>query len=254
MNDTFLNSANAPYVAELYSKFRNDPESVDTTWKDFFNNLNEDDYSVLKDFGGPEWKERPSSIIDKNYITKVIKSNANYNSEEFRISTLDSIRALRLIRAFRINGHLIADLDPLGISEREYPQELDYKSYGFIESDLEKEIFIDGSLGLEKDKLKNKKKLVVVGSPEHCPHSKIESIIEKLLSGENLPQSVEYLSQADQIAKTLAKTLSIKSGDILTPIEQQVLLDDFFGCKETSVSPFNRSIFISLEKSEIEKN
>ena len=155
MNDTFLNSANAPYVAELYSKFRNDPESVDTNWKDFFNNLNEDDYSVLKDFGGPEWKERPSSIIDKNYITKVIKSNANYNSEEFRISTLDSIRALRLIRAFRINGHLIADLDPLGISEREYPQELDYKSYGFIESDLEKEIFIDGSLGLEKGKLKN---------------------------------------------------------------------------------------------------
>ncbi len=155
MNDTFLNSANAPYVAELYSEFRNDPESVDTTWKDFFNNLNEDDYSVLKDFGGPEWKERPSSIIDKNYITKVIKSNANYNSEEFRISTLDSIRALRLIRAFRINGHLIADLDPLGISEREYPQELDYKSYGFIESDLEKEIFIDGSLGLEKGKLKN---------------------------------------------------------------------------------------------------
>ena len=155
MNDTFLNSANAPYVAELYSKFRNDPESVDITWKDFFNNLNEDDYSVLKDFGGPEWKERPSSIIDKNYITKVIKSNVNYNSEEFRISTLDSIRALRLIRAFRINGHLIADLDPLGISEREYPQELDYKSYGFIESDLEKEIFIDGSLGLEKGKLKN---------------------------------------------------------------------------------------------------
>ena len=155
MNDTFLNSANAPYVAELYSKFRNDPESVDTAWKDFFDNLNEDDYSVLKDFGGPEWKERPSSIIDKNYITKVIKSNANYNSEEFRISTLDSIRALRLIRAFRINGHLIADLDPLGISEREYPQELDYKSYGFIESDLEKEIFIDGSLGLEKGKLKN---------------------------------------------------------------------------------------------------
>ncbi len=154
MNDTFLNSANAPYVAELYSKFRNDPESVDTTWKDFFNNLNEDEYSVLKDFGGPKWKERPSNIIDKNYITKVIKSNANYNSEEFRILTLDSIRALRLIRAFRINGHLIADLDPLGISEREYPQELDYRSYGFNESDLEKEIFIDGSLGLEKCKLK----------------------------------------------------------------------------------------------------
>ena len=121
MNDTFLNSANAPYVAELYSKYRNNPESVDTTWKDFFNNLNEDDYSVLKDFGGPEWKERPSSIIDKNYLSKVIKSNANYNSEEFRISTLDSIRALRLIRAFRINGHLIADLDPVSYTHLTLP-------------------------------------------------------------------------------------------------------------------------------------
>ena len=48
MNDTFLNSANAPYVAELYSKFRNDPESVDTTWKDFFNNLNQSCDGVLQ--------------------------------------------------------------------------------------------------------------------------------------------------------------------------------------------------------------
>jgi 2-oxoglutarate dehydrogenase E1 component len=137
MNDNFLNSANAPYVAELFFKYRQDPNSVDKSGESFFNSLNEDDISVLGDFGGPEWKERPSSIIDKNYITKFIKSNANYNSEEFRISTLDSIRALRLIRAFRIKGHLIADLDPLGISERENPQELDYRSYGFDESNLE---------------------------------------------------------------------------------------------------------------------
>ena len=131
-----------------------------------------------------------------------------------------------------------------------FPLEVELNGQQIEEFNQNKEILL--ALGFQME-LKNKKKLVVVGSPEHCPHSKIESIIEKLLSGENLPQSVEYLSQADQIAKTLAKTLSIKSGDILTPIEQQVLLDDFFGCKETSVSPFNRSIFISLEKSEIEK-
>ena len=131
-----------------------------------------------------------------------------------------------------------------------FPLEVELNGQQIEEFNQNKEILL--ALGFQME-LKNKKKLVVVGSPEHCPHSKIESIIEKLLSGENLPQSVEYLSQADQIAKTLAKTLSIKSGEILTPIEQQVLLDDFFGCKETSVSPFNRSIFISLEKSEIEK-
>ena len=131
-----------------------------------------------------------------------------------------------------------------------FPLEVELNGRQIEEFNQNKEILL--ALGFQME-LKNKKKLVVVGSPEHCPHSKIESIIEKLLSGENSPQSVEYLSQADQIAKTLAKTLSIKSGDLLTPIEQQVLLDDFFGCKETSVSPFNRSIFISLEKSEIEK-
>ncbi len=131
-----------------------------------------------------------------------------------------------------------------------FPLEVELNGQQIEEFNQNKEILL--ALGFQME-LKNKKKLVVVGIPEHCPHSKIESIIEKLLSGENSPQSVEHLSQADQIAKTLAKTLSIKSGDLLTPIEQQVLLDDFFGCKETSVSPFNRSIFISLEKSEIEK-
>jgi len=131
-----------------------------------------------------------------------------------------------------------------------FPLEVELNGQQIEEFNQNKEILL--ALGFRME-LKNKKKLVVVGSPEYFPHSKIESIIEKLLSGENSPQSVEYLSQADQIAKTLAKTLSIKSGDLLTPIEQQVLLDDFFGCKETSVSPFNRSIFISLEKSEIEK-
>ena len=53
MNDNFLNSANAPYVAELFFKYRQDPNLVDKSWESFFNSLNEDDISVLGDFGGP---------------------------------------------------------------------------------------------------------------------------------------------------------------------------------------------------------
>ena len=155
MNDSFLNSANAPYVAELYFKYKDNPDSVDSNWKDFFSNLNEDDHSVLKDFGGPEWKQRPSNVIDDISFDKKIRSVQNIDFDTFKTSTLDSIRALRLIRAFRINGHLIADLDPLKILERDYPPELDYKSYGFSESDLNREIFIDGSLGLDRGKLKD---------------------------------------------------------------------------------------------------
>ena len=154
MNDNFLNSSNAPYVAELFFKYRQDPSSVDQSWGSFFNSLNEDDISVLGDFGGPEWKKRPSNIIDDVSLDKAIRLAPSINADSFKVSTLDSIRALRLIRAYRINGHLIANLDPLNISKKDYHPELDYKSYGLTENDLGKEIFIDGSLGLEKAPLK----------------------------------------------------------------------------------------------------
>ena len=48
-----------------------------------------------------------------------------------------------------MNGHLTANLDPLNLSKKEYHPELDYKSYGLTDNDLDKEIFIDGSFGLE---------------------------------------------------------------------------------------------------------
>ncbi|MDC0232644.1 2-oxoglutarate dehydrogenase E1 component [Pelagibacteraceae bacterium] len=154
MNDSFLNSANAPYVAELYFKYTQNPKSIDESWKSFFSSLNEDEVSIISDFGGPEWKKRDSNVINDISFDKVIRSSSGVDFNSFKTSTLDSIRALRLIRAYRINGHLIANLDPLELHEIIYHPELDYKSYGFNENDLDREIFIDGSLGLETASLK----------------------------------------------------------------------------------------------------
>ena len=154
MNDSFLNSANAPYVAELFFKYKDDPSAVDKSWGNFFSNLKDDELSILGDFGGPEWKKRSTNVIDDISFNKVIRSTKNIDFESFKNATLDSIRALRLIRAYRINGHLIAKLDPLKLQKQTYHPELDYKSYSFTESDLNREIFIDGSLGLEKATLK----------------------------------------------------------------------------------------------------
>jgi len=154
MNNSFLNSANAPYVAELYFKFSKDPDSIDKSWKSFFSSLNEDELSIISDFGGPEWKKRATSVIDDISFNKVNRSSHEVNFNSFKTSTLDSIRALRLIRAYRINGHLIANLDPLDLHEKNYHPELDYKSYGFLETDMDRKIFIDGSLGLETATLK----------------------------------------------------------------------------------------------------
>ena len=149
MNDSFLNSANAPYVAELYFKYSQNPKSIDESWKSFFSSLNEDELSIISDFGGPEWKKRDTNVIDDISFDKVVRSSSAVDFNSFKTSTLDSIRALRLIRAYRINGHLIANLDPLNLHKKNYHPELDYKSYGFSDNDLDREIFIDGSLGLE---------------------------------------------------------------------------------------------------------
>ena len=101
--------------------------------------------------------------------------------------------------------------------------------------------------------LKKNKYLEILGCPESCPFEKIEEIIETLLSGVKNIENGEHFSQADQIAKIMAKGLAVKSGKQLELIEQQALVDDFFGCKETSVSPFNKPIFFTLDKLEIEQ-
>ena len=123
------------------------------------------------------------------------------------------------------------------------PQQLD--EFQHVEAALE-------MLGFQLT-LKAKKKLVIKGAPDHCPASKIEWVIESVLSDHEEESSLAHFSHADQVAKTMAKSLSIRSGEHLDTQEQQALLDDFFGCKETTVSPFNRQIFITLEKTEIEK-
>ena len=66
-----------------------------------------------------------------------------------RAATTDSLRAVMLIRAYRIRGHLLANLDPLGLEPEEIHPELDPASYGFGEDDWDRPIFIDNVLGLE---------------------------------------------------------------------------------------------------------
>src|SRR6056300_1854484 len=131
-----------------------------------------------------------------------------------------------------------------------FPLEMSLNPAQMLEYEQMNEIL--EALGFQIE-LKKDQVLQVLGSPEHCPPSKIESLLETLLSGESSDRSIAHFSQADQIAKTMAKNLAIKTGEQLQVEEQQVLLDDFFGCKETSVSPFNKPIFITLEKREIEQ-
>ncbi|MBW8304501.1 MAG: 2-oxoglutarate dehydrogenase E1 component, partial [Brevundimonas sp.] len=71
------------------------------------------------------------------------------STEAIRAAAHDSIRALMLIRSYRVRGHLQATLDPLGIEQPTENPELTPEFYGFSEADLDRPIFLDGVLGLE---------------------------------------------------------------------------------------------------------
>merc|ERR1711916_149711 len=80
---------------------------------------------------------------------KAAEKGVEVSEDAIKRAVLDSIRALMLIRAYRIRGHLVADLDPLGMRDQTPHPELDPKSYGFSEVDMDRPIFIDNVLGLQ---------------------------------------------------------------------------------------------------------
>ncbi|WP_395615681.1 2-oxoglutarate dehydrogenase E1 component [Sphingorhabdus sp.] len=61
----------------------------------------------------------------------------------------DSIRAMMLVRTYRVRGHLAANLDPLGLSKQDIPADLTPEYHGFSGPDLDKRVYVGGTLGLE---------------------------------------------------------------------------------------------------------
>jgi len=148
-DSTFLTGANAGFIAELYTRFLEDPHSVDASWGRFFSDTNDDVSTLLTEVRGPSWAKREPPIIGNGAT-----STAGIDEAALQRATTDSIRALHLIRAYRVRGHLEADLDPLGLEKRGPYPELDFRSYGFTQSDLDGEIFIANLFGRERASLR----------------------------------------------------------------------------------------------------
>ena len=93
----------------------------------------------------------------------------------------------------------------------------------------------------------------VLGIPSVCSENMAVKVFEDLFSAIENDQPQDTFTQTDVMVKSLAKTLSIKRGKVLKIEEQQQLINDLFACKEAQLSPFNRQIFVSLTKEELEK-
>jgi len=169
LQTSFLYGANAGYIEDLYARFEKDPASVDAEWRDFFGALNDDPATVAKNARGASW-EKPNwpveprndliSALDGNWgqVEKVVGEKLKAKSQEKGVevsaadvqrATRDSVRALMMIRAYRMRGHLHANLDPLGLAPPKDHEELHPSSYGFGPEDYDRKIFLDHVLGLD---------------------------------------------------------------------------------------------------------
>ena len=158
---SFLAGANSAFIEALYARYVKDPASVDTGWREFFSDLKDEAPSVLRALEGASWSPRGGRPADGNGLAEAPaaappKANGHgaISEDELRAATIDSIRALMLIRAYRVRGHLHARLDPLGLHVADENSELDMESYGFSEADLDRPIFIDHVLGLDRPTLR----------------------------------------------------------------------------------------------------
>ncbi|MBL4929801.1 2-oxoglutarate dehydrogenase E1 component [Fuscibacter oryzae] len=168
---SFLQGANADYIDQLQARYAADPASVDAQWAEFFRALGDSEADARRQAAGPSWAradwppaptddltaaltgEWPAAKVDAKAVAKKVTDKAAeqgvaISQDQIQRAVLDSIRAIMLIRAYRIRGHLAADLDPLGMTDRGHHPELDPASYGFTEADMDRPIFIDNVLGL----------------------------------------------------------------------------------------------------------
>jgi len=167
---SFLHGVNAAYIEDLYSRFQQNPGAVTTDWRTFFAGLKERSEDVIADARGPSWKrtdwplpvdgehvsalagdwaEQAERDLEQKITGKAQVEGVELSPAETMKAVRDSIRALMLIRSYRVRGHLAANLDPLGLSERKPHPELQPESYGFGAEDMDRLIYIDMVLGLE---------------------------------------------------------------------------------------------------------
>ena len=171
------------FVEALYGRYRDDPDTIEPGWRTYFEGLEQ---AVT----GPSWARPGWPLADTDAITagldpiqmtlpaKPAKGRpADAAPAEAPSAAIiakaaeDSIRAHLLIRTYRVRGHLAADLDPLGLSRRDLPADLTPEFHGFFGKDLDRKIYIGGTLGFETATVRE---LIAVLRQNYCGHVGIE--------------------------------------------------------------------------------
>jgi 2-oxoglutarate dehydrogenase E1 component len=172
---SFLYGGNAQFIEQLYTTYLQNPAAVDAHWRSFFDGMTDGGAKPHSpSWARADWPPKPAdertAALDGNWLEleKLLAPKieakmkaaapavaaapapaAGPSADEVKRATTDSVKALMMIRAYRIRGHFAADLDPLKLKDPEQHPELDPATYGFGPGDLDRPIFLDMVLGLE---------------------------------------------------------------------------------------------------------
>ena len=166
---SFLYGSNAAFIEDLHGRWAADPASVSPEWRAFFDQLRDNAESVKAAAAAGAWGRSP--IVEPTEETGAFDGRwpapkpdpkakaaapaaapapaAAVSADEIRAAAHDSIRALMLIRSYRVRGHLQATLDPLGIELPANNPELTPEFHGFTAADMDRPIYLDGVMGMQ---------------------------------------------------------------------------------------------------------
>lgn len=143
LDSSYLAGANQSYIEQLYEDFLTDPGSVEDSWRSIFQQL-------------PTAGVKPDQLHSqtRDYFRRLAKDSARYNTTITDPETdAKQVKVLQLINAFRFRGHQHANLDPLGLWQREQVPDLDPAYHNLTEADF-RETFNVGSFAIGKETMK----------------------------------------------------------------------------------------------------
>ena len=148
---SFLSGNNSEFINEFYADYLSDPKSIPESWRKFFEGLSEEEKLIYQDLKGASWspERKNKRIVLDLKIKKDENKSSEIDQDTVKQATKDSVRAIMLIRAYRIRGHLISSLDPLSLLKKDEHPELRPETYGFEKKDFNRKIFLDGVLGIQ---------------------------------------------------------------------------------------------------------
>ena len=195
---SFLSKTNSSFIEQMYLRYVKEDPSLPESWRDYFSDLNEDVKSIIKEIEGPSW-------IRKN----LVENTRDDNSSTLEKQKIDSIKAIALIRSYRIRGHLIANLDPLGMMKREYLHELHPSDHGFKKEDYERKIYLssylDTSYSTIKDIMFKLRRVYCATIGAEYMH--ISDPVEKIWFRERMEKNENQINFTNKGKKAILKTI-----------------------------------------------